>query len=152
MAGSLNKVLLIGNLVRDPEIRTMNSGDRIANLRIATSEAWKDKSTGERKEKSEFHSVVIFNEHLVKVAENHLRKGSSVYLEGALQTRKWTDQSGADKYTTEVVLQKFNGTLTMLGGAPRSDADDGESFRGGGSRSVADSPAPDFAADSEIPF
>ena len=106
MAGSVNKVILIGNLGKDPEIRTLNSGDRVANLRIATSETWRDKASGERKEKTEWHLVVIFNENIVKVAENYLRKGSTVYIEGSLQTRKWTDQSGVEKYTTEVVLQR----------------------------------------------
>ena len=127
MAGSVNKVILVGNLGAEPEIRTLNSGDRVANLRLATSESWKDKSSGERKERTEWHSVVIFNDSLVKVAENYLRKGSTVYLEGSLQTRKWTDQSGADRYSTEVVLQKFRGELTMLGGksadADREEAD-----------------------------
>src|SRR5580704_2743546 len=116
MAGSVNKVILVGNLGKDPEIRTLNSGDRVANLRIATSENWRDKATGERKEKTEWHSVVIFNENIVKVAEQYLKKGSSVYIEGSLQTRKWTDQAGVEKYSTEVVLQKFRGELTMLGG------------------------------------
>jgi single-strand DNA-binding protein len=116
MAGSVNKVILVGNLGRDPEIRTLNSGDRVANLRLATSETWRDKSSGERKEKTEWHQVVIFNENLVKVAESYLKKGSTVYIEGALQTRKWTDQQGAEKYSTEIVLQKFRGELTMLGG------------------------------------
>ena len=116
MAGSVNKVILIGNLGKDPEIRTLNSGDRVANLRIATSETWRDKGSGERKEKTEWHQVVIFNENIVKVAENYLRKGSTVYVEGALQTRKWTDAQGVEKYSTEIVLQKFRGELTMLGG------------------------------------
>src|ERR1700710_3250323 len=116
MAGSVNKVILIGNLGKDPEIRTLGSGDRVANLRIATSETWRDKSSGERKEKTEWHQVVIFNENIVKVAENYLRKGSTVYVEGALQTRKWTDQQGVEKYSTEIVLQRFRGELTMLGG------------------------------------
>ena len=115
MAGSLNKVLLIGNLGKDPEIRSLNSGDRVANLRIATSESWRDKGSGERREKTEWHQVVIFNENLVKVAENYLRKGSKVYLEGALQTRKY-EQNGVEKYSTEIVLQKFRGELVMLDG------------------------------------
>ena len=118
MAGSVNKVILIGNLGADPEIRSLNSGDRVANLRIATSETWKDKNSGERKEKTEWHSVAIFNEGLANVAERYLRKGSKVYIEGALQTRKWQDASGADKYSTEIVLQGFNSVLTMLDGAP----------------------------------
>ena len=129
MAGSVNKVILIGNLGRDPEIRTLNSGDRVANLRIATSEQWRDKATGERKEKTEWHAVVIFNENIVKVAENYLKKGSTVYVEGALQTRKWTDQQGVEKYSTEIVIQRFNGQLTMLGG--RSDSQGGGGDRGG---------------------
>src|SRR3569833_367164 len=116
MASSVNKVILVGNLGRDPEIRTLNSGDRVANLRIATSESWRDRSSGERKEKTEWHQVVIFNENLVKVAEQYLRKGSTVYIEGSLQTRKWTDQQGVEKYSTEIVLQKFRGELTMLRG------------------------------------
>jgi single-strand DNA-binding protein len=116
MAGSVNKVILVGNLGRDPETRRMGSGDPVVNLRIATSETWKDKSTGERKEKTEWHSVVIFNENLAKVAEQYLRKGSKVYIEGQLQTRKWQDQSGQEKYTTEIVLQRFRGELTILDG------------------------------------
>lgn len=114
MAGSVNKVILVGNLGRDPEIRATQDGRKIANLSLATSESWKDKNTGERKEKSEWHRVSIFNENLVKIAENYLHKGSKIYLEGQLQTRKWTDKDGVEKYSTEVVLQNFNGTLTML--------------------------------------
>lgn len=116
MAGSVNKVILIGNLGADPEIRRTQDGRPIANLRIATSETWRDKNTGERKEKTEWHRVVIFNEGLCKIAEQYLKKGAKVYIEGALQTRKWTDQSGVEKYSTEVVLQGFNSTLTMLDG------------------------------------
>ena len=116
MAGSVNKVILVGNLGKDPETRRLNSGDPVVNLRIATSESWKDKATGERKEKTEWHNVVIFNENLARVAEQYLRKGSKVYVEGQLQTRKWTDQSGQEKYTTEVVLQRFRGELTILDG------------------------------------
>ncbi|WP_112830053.1 single-stranded DNA-binding protein [Rhizobium cremeum] len=116
MAGSVNKVILIGNLGADPEIRRTQDGRPIANLRIATSESWRDRNTGERKEKTEWHTVVIFNEGLCKVAEQYLRKGSTVYVEGQLQTRKWQDQSGQDRYSTEVVLQGFNSNLTMLGG------------------------------------
>jgi single-strand DNA-binding protein len=116
MAGSLNKVMLIGNLGRDPENRTMGNGGQVVNLNIATSESWRDKQSGERKDKTEWHRVVIFNEHLCKVAMDYLRKGSTVYLEGQLQTRKWNDNSGVEKYTTEIVLQKFKGELTMLGG------------------------------------
>ena len=116
MAGSVNKVILVGNLGKDPEIRRTQDGRPIANLRIATSESWRDKSSGERREKTEWHSVVIFNENLCRVVEQYLRKGSKVYIEGQLQTRKWQDQSGQDRYTTEVVLQGFNGQLTMLDG------------------------------------
>src|SRR5256885_7175240 len=116
MAGSVNKVILVGNLGKDPEIRRTQDGRPIANLSVATSETWRDKGTGERKEKTEWHRVVIFNEGLCKVAEQYLKKGAKVYIEGALQTRKWTDQSGVEKYSTEVVLQGFNSTLTMLDG------------------------------------
>ena len=116
MAGSVNKVILVGNLGKDPEIRRTQDGRPIANLSIATSETWRDKATGERKEKTEWHRVVIFNEGLCKVAEQYLKKGAKVYIEGQLQTRKWTDQSGAEKYSTEVVLQGFNSNLTMLDG------------------------------------
>lgn len=129
MAGSVNKVILVGNLGRDPEIRSLNNGDRVANLRIATSETWRDKATGERKEKTEWHSVVIFNDNIVKVAENYLKKGSTVYVEGSLHTRKWTDQQGVEKYSTEIVIQRFNGQLTMLGG--RGDSQGGGGDRGG---------------------
>lgn len=130
MAGSVNKVILIGNLGKDPEIRTLGSGDKVANLRIATTESWRDKSSGERKEKTEWHSVVIFNENIVKVAEQYLKKGSNVYVEGSLQTRKWQDKDGAEKYSTEIVLQRFRGELTMLGG--RAGAGDGDEMAGGG--------------------
>lgn len=118
MAGSVNKVILVGNLGRDPEIRRTQDGRPIANLRVATSENWRDKNSGERREKTEWHSVVIFNENLCKVVEQYLKKGSKVYIEGALQTRKWQDQQGQERYSTEVVLQGFNGTLTMLDGRP----------------------------------
>jgi len=117
MAGSVNKVILVGNLGRDPEIRSTNDGTRIANLNLATSESWRDRNSGERKERTEWHRVVIFNERLVEIAEKYLRKGSKIYVEGALQTRKWTDQQGQDRYSTEVVLQRFRGELTMLDGA-----------------------------------
>jgi len=116
MAGSINKVILVGNLGKDPEIRRTQDGRAIANLSVATSESWRDKATGERKEKTEWHRVVIFNEGLAKVAEQYLKKGAKVYIEGALQTRKWTDQAGVEKYSTEVVLQGFNSNLTMLDG------------------------------------
>jgi single-strand DNA-binding protein len=118
MAGSVNKVILVGNLGRDPESRTFQNGGKVVNLRIATSESWKDRNTGERKEKTEWHSVAIFNEGLANVAERYLRKGSKVYIEGQIQTRKWQDQSGNDRYSTEIVLQGFNSVLTMLDGAP----------------------------------
>jgi single-strand DNA-binding protein len=118
MAGSVNKVILVGNLGRDPEVRHTQDGKPIVNLAIATSETWRDKSTGERKEKTEWHRVVIFNENLAKIAEQYLKKGSTVYIEGSLQTRKWTDKDGVEKYSTEIVLQNFNGTLTMIGGKP----------------------------------
>ncbi|WP_336486148.1 single-stranded DNA-binding protein [Methylobacterium nigriterrae] len=145
MAGSVNKVILVGNLGRDPETRRLASGDPVVNLRLATSESWKDKMSGERKEKTEWHSVVIYNENLARVAEQYLRKGSKVYVEGQLQTRKWTDNSGVEKYTTEVVLQRFRGELTILdgrGGGSEMGADDegggqisrGGDFGGGGSR------------------
>src|SRR3712207_6186358 len=124
MAGSVNKVILIGNLGRDPEVRRLNSGEPVVNLRIATSETWKDKGTGERKERTEWHSVVIFNENLAKVAEQYLRKGSKVYVEGQLQTRQWEDQSGQKRYTTEVVLQKFRGELQMLDKAGGGEVED----------------------------
>jgi single-strand DNA-binding protein len=130
MAGSVNKVILVGNLGKDPEIRAMQNGGRVANLSVATSETWKDKNSGERKEKTEWHRVVIFNDNLVRVVEQYLKKGSKVYLEGSLQTRKWTDQSGQEKYSTEVVLQGFNGNLTMLDG--RSGGGGSGDFGGGG--------------------
>ena len=140
MAGSVNKVTLIGNLGRDPEIRTTQDGTKVANLSLATSEQWRDKSSGERREKTEWHRVVVFNDRLVDVIEKYLKKGATIYIEGALQTRKWTDQSGAEKYTTEIVLQKYRGELTMLGGrggggGGGSDemADTGGGYGGGGS-------------------
>jgi single-strand DNA-binding protein len=136
MAGSVNKVILIGNLGRDPEIRTTQDGTKVANLSVATSENWRDKNSGERREKTEWHRVVVFNDRLVDVIERYLKKGAKVYLEGALQTRKWTDQSGAEKYTTEIVLQKYRGELTMLdgrsgGGGGDEMADAGGSYAGG---------------------
>ena len=135
MAGSVNKVILVGNLGKDPEIRRTQDGRPIANLSIATSETWRDKGTGERKEKTEWHRVVIFSEPLCKIVEQYLKKGAKVYIEGALQTRKWTDQSGVEKYSTEVVLQGFNSTLTML---------DGRSGGGGGSFGGDDQGGGDF--------
>ena len=157
MAGSVNKVILIGNLGKDPEIRALGSGDRVANLSIATSEQWRDKGSGERKEKTEWHRVVIFNENLVKVAESYLRKGAKVYVEGSLQTRKWTDQSGVEKYSTEVVLQKFRGELTMLDGRSGGAEGGGEDYSGGfsgggGGRTQPSGPKEDFPLDDEIPF
>jgi single-strand DNA-binding protein len=149
MAGSVNKVILVGNLGKDPEVRRMTSGEPIVNLSVATSENWRDKATGERKERTEWHRVVIFNENLAKVAEQYLRKGAKVYLEGALQTRKWTDKDGAEKYSTEVVLQRFNGTLVMLDSR-------GEGSSGGGRERVGASEAPAAfqrdEMDDEIPF
>jgi single-strand DNA-binding protein len=132
MAGSVNKVILVGNLGRDPEIRRLGSGDPVCNLRIATSESWKDKASGERKEKTEWHSVVIYNENLSRVAEQYLRKGSKVYIEGQLQTRKWTDQSGVEKYTTEVVLQRFRGELTIIDGRGGGGGEFASEEEGGG--------------------
>ena len=140
MAGSVNKVILVGNLGRDPEIRSTNDGTRIANLRLATSESWRDRNSGERKERTEWHSVVIFNERLVEIAEKYLRKGSKIYVEGALQTRKWTDQQGQERYSTEVVLQRFRGELTMLDGARTgggaSEGGDYEDFSSAGGDQV----------------
>ncbi len=162
MAGSVNKVILVGNLGKDPDIRSLNSGDRVANLSLATSETWRDKMSGERKEKTEWHRVVIFNENLVKVAESYLKKGAKVYIEGSLQTRKYTDQSGAERYSTEIVLQKFRGELTMLdgkgegGGQFAGGGDDFSSgYSGGGGGRVQPAGAPEnFSAelDDEIPF
>ncbi len=150
MAGSLNKVMLIGNLGRDPEVRRTNAGDPIVNLNIATSESWRDKGSGERKERTEWHRVVIFNENLAKVAEQYLRKGSKIYLEGQLQTRKWTDKDGAEKYTTEIVLQRFRGELVMLDG--RGEGGGGSGSRGGGSSSEPPASFDRNEMDDEIPF
>ena len=161
MAGSVNKVILIGNLGADPEIRRTNDGRPIANLRVATSENWRDKATGERRERTEWHRVVIFNEGLCRIAEQYLRKGSKVYLEGQLQTRKWQDQSGQDRYSTEVVLQGFNSQLTMLDGRGEGAGAGGGDFgrsspmesergpsagRSGGGSSLAEE------LDDDIPF
>lgn len=137
MAGSVNKVILVGNLGRDPEVRAMQSGDKVVNLSLATSENWKDKATGERKEKTEWHRVVVFNQGLVNVCENYLRKGSKLYIEGQLETRKWTDQQGVEKYSTEVVLRPFRGELTMLD----SRGDAGGMSAGGG---FQDNSAPSY--------
>src|SRR5262245_2281292 len=142
MAGSVNKVILVGNLGKDPEIRRTQDGRPIANLRIATSESWRDKSTGERREKTEWHSVVIFNENLCKIAEQYLRKGSKVFIEGALQTRKWQGQDGQDRYSTEVVLQGFNGNLTMLDGRAGGMGEGGQAdYAGGGDSGGYEAPA-----------
>jgi single-strand DNA-binding protein len=130
MAGSVNKVILVGNLGRDPEVRSFQNGGKVVNLRIATSETWRDKATGERKERTEWHSVAIFNENIAKIAEQYLRKGSKVYVEGQLETRKWQDQSGADRYSTEVVLRPYTGSLTLLDG--REGGGGGGDERGGG--------------------
>jgi single-strand DNA-binding protein len=147
MAGSVNKVILVGNLGKDPEVRRMTSGEPVVNLSVATSETWRDKTSGERKERTEWHRVVIFNENLAKVAEQYLRKGAKVYLEGALQTRKWTDKEGAERYSTEVVLQRFRGELVML---------DSRGESGGTRERVGASDAPaSFQRDEmedEIPF
>ncbi|NVJ90734.1 MAG: single-stranded DNA-binding protein [Methylocystaceae bacterium] len=176
MAGSVNKVILVGNLGRDPEVRFTNDGAKIVNLSIATSESWKDRQSGERRERTEWHRVVIFNERLADVAERFLRKGSTIYLEGALQTRKWTDQSGVEKYTTEIVLQRYRGELTMLGGRsgggdsgysggddygqPASSGSGGGGF-GGGADPKGGSTGPEWNSggsapggdlDDEIPF
>jgi len=173
MAGSVNKVILVGNLGADPEVRSLPSGGKVVNLSVATSENWRDKNSGERRERTEWHRVVIFSEGLVRVAEQYLRKGSKVYIEGQLQTRKWQDQSGQDKYTTEVVLQGFNSTLTMLdgrsegeggGGGFSGGGSTGGGFSGGGGRAPADeggrsaarrpaaAPAFESGGDDDIPF
>ena len=156
MAGSVNKVILVGNLGRDPEVRSMQSGDKVCNLSLATSENWRDKNTGERREKTEWHRVVIFDPRLVDVAEKYLRKGSKVYVEGQLQTRKWTDQSGQEKYSTEVVLQRFRGELTMLDSRGGDGGGGGYSDNQGGS-SQGDYDAPSSGGgggdlDDDIPF
>ena len=159
MAGSVNKVILVGNLGRDPEVRTMQAGDRLAQFSLATSESWRDRNSGERRERTEWHRVVIFDNNLVDIAERYLRKGSKIYVEGALQTRKWQDQSGQERYTTEVVLQRFRSTLTMLdraGDAESRDRDQdygGYGDRGsGGGRSAAPAPALGSDLDDDIPF
>ena len=150
MAGSVNKVILIGNLGQDPEIRSFQNGGKIANLRIATSETWKDKQTGERKERTEWHTVAIYSEPLVRVAEQFLRKGSKVYVEGQLETRKWQDQSGNDRYSTEVALRPFRSELTMLDGkADNQQRDTGTSY--GGGYGAGGRPGDDLDGDS-IPF
>ncbi|MGC6391981.1 MAG: single-stranded DNA-binding protein [Alphaproteobacteria bacterium] len=157
MAGSVNKVILVGNLGRDPEIRSFQNGGKVCNLRIATSERWKDRNTGEQKEKTEWHSVAIFSEPLVRVAEQYLRKGSSVYIEGQLETRKWQDQTGQDRYTTEVVLRPYKSELTMLGG--RADGQSGGYVPAGNDMDAlppSDFPQPmsrsSIDPDDDIPF
>ena len=154
MAGSLNKVMLIGNLGRDPEVRTTQDGREIANLTIATSESWRDKQTGERKEKTEWHRVVIFSDGLVNVVKNYLKKGSKVFIEGQLQTRKWTGQDGVEKYTTEVVIQGFNGSLTMLDGRASSEgsASSSSAPTSGGNGGDKSEAFVDNELDDEIPF
>ena len=175
MAGSVNKVILVGNLGRDPEIRSTSDGTRIANLALATSETWRDRNSGERKERTEWHRVVIFNERLVEVVEKYVKKGSKLYIEGALQTRKWTDNQGQERYSTEIVLQRFRGELTMLdgargsgGGAMEGGADYDDSYMGGdqvryggtgsgpsgggGSSGSPRSRVPAADLDDEIPF
>jgi single-strand DNA-binding protein len=148
MAGSVNKVILVGNLGRDPEVRTFGNGGKVVNLNIATSETWRDKATGDRKERTEWHSVAIFNEGLCKIAEQYLRKGSTVYIEGQLETRKWQDQSGADKYTTEIVLRPYRGEMTLLGGKSSGNGDAGGYQSGGASQHQS---PPDDMNDT-IPF
>jgi single-strand DNA-binding protein len=157
MAGSVNKVILVGNLGRDPEVRSFQNGGKVANLRIATSERWRDRNTGENKERTEWHSVAIFNENLVRIAEQYLRKGSTVYIEGQLETRKWQDQSGQDRYTTEVVLRPYRGEMTLLGGRGESgggagpDYDDRGGSSSGGGSGGGRGPA-GGGIDDEIPF
>jgi single-strand DNA-binding protein len=141
MAGSVNKVILIGNVGKDPEIRATSNGSRLANLTLATSESWRDKNTGEKKEKTEWHRIVIFNDNLVKIVEQYVKKGAKLYVEGQLQTRKWTDNAGVEKYSTEVVLQGFGGTLTMLDGANRA---------GGGAGGYDAGPGDDFGQSSPM--
>lgn len=154
MAGSVNKVILIGNLGRDPEVRSFANGGKVCNLRIATSENWRDKSTGERREKTEWHSVAIFSEGLVRIAEQYLKKGSKIYIEGQLETRKWQDKDGQDRYSTEVVLRGFNSTLTMLDGRGEGggfdDRSGGGSSSGGGGDRFSGGSSQDI--DDEIPF
>jgi single-strand DNA-binding protein len=156
MAGSVNKVILVGNLGADPEVRTLPSGNKVVNLRLATSENWRDKNTGERQERTEWHRVVIFSEGLARVAEQYLKKGSKIYVEGQLQTRKWTDQSGQEKYSTEVVLQGFNSTLTMLDGRGEGGGDTGFSgppaARSEGRRPSAQPAFEPGGVDDDIPF
>jgi single-strand DNA-binding protein len=151
MAGSVNKVILVGNLGRDPEVRRMTSGEPVVNLSVATSETWRDKASGERKERTEWHRVVIFNENLAKVAEQYLRKGSKIYLEGQLSTRKWTDKDGAEKYSTEVVLNRFRGELVMLDGRGEGGGGGGSTGRSGSGEAPANFDR-GGDMDDEIPF
>jgi single-strand DNA-binding protein len=151
MAGSVNKVILVGNLGKDPEVRRMQSGDPVVNLSIATSETWRDKASGERKEKTEWHRVVIFNKNLAEIAEKYLRKGAKVYVEGSLQTRKWSDKDGQEKYSTEVVLQNFRGELTMLDSKGEGGGGSRGSYGGGASESPASFDR-GSDMDDEIPF
>ncbi len=166
MAGSVNKVILIGNLGRDPEIRTFQNGGKVCNLAVATSENWKDKQSGERKERTEWHRVAIFNEGLVRIAEQYLRKGSKVYLEGQLETRKWTDQQGIEKYTTEITLRPYRGELTMLDGRGEGGSGSGGGYGSGGGGGYDNNGGPSYGGggfssggsnfnndlDDEIPF
>jgi single-strand DNA-binding protein len=160
MSGSVNKVIIVGNCGRDPEVRSFANGGKVVNLRIATSETWKDRATGERKERTEWHSVAIHNENAARVAEQYLRKGSKVYIEGQLETRKWQDQSGADRYSTEVVIRPFNGTLTLLDGKPEGGREERETAGSGygaggrpggsGGRSIADDLGDDIPFAPEV--
>lgn len=170
MSGSLNKVTLIGNLGKDPEVRSMQNGKSVANFSIATTESWKDRTTGERRDKTEWHNIVVFSEGLVRVAQNYLKKGSKIYIEGQLQTRKWQDQQGADRYSTEIILQNYNSTLIMLDGRNNNNAGGGASDYGQSNNAFGGAPsapafgqtasagtatvAPSFAAelDDDIPF
>lgn len=164
MAGSVNKVILIGNLGKDPESRSFSNGGKVVRFTIATSESWKDRATGERKDKTEWHNIAIFNENVARVAEQYLRKGSKVYIEGQLQTRKWQDQQGADRYTTEVVIQNYNGTLTLLDGRNESGGGGnsgggssgggwGNDQRGGNTPAPSGGPSPfDTDLDDDVPF
>ncbi len=158
MAGSVNKVILVGNLGRDPEVRTFQNGGKVCNLRIATSENWRDRNTGERKERTEWHSVAIFSEPLAKIAEQYLKKGSKVYIEGQLETRKWQDQSGQDRYSTEVVLRPYRGELTLLdsrdggGGGYSGPSADRGGYGGEGGRDDYSAPSGGGQMDDDIPF
>lgn len=162
MAGSVNKVILVGNVGKDPETRTFNNGGKVCNFSMATSESWRDKQSGERRESTQWHNIAIFNENLINVVENYVKKGSKLYIEGQLQTRKWQDRDGNDRYTTEVCLQRFRGELVLLdsrnsGGGGGNFDQGGGSYggnvsRGSSSRSVSEKPAQDYEMDDEIPF